>query len=58
MTHHSSKHALRQVLLVSAMAVVLLLGFGVWLVKKQGVFDDNLSLRFSATTGGLAMSAP
>ena len=51
MTHPSSKHALRQVLLISAIALALLFGFGLWLVKKQGVFDNNLSLRFTANTG-------
>ena len=51
MTNHASAHALRNLLLISAVALALLLGFGFWLGKKQGAFDNNLDLRFSASSG-------
>ena len=44
-------HALRNLLLITAIAIGVLLGLGFWLAKKQGAFDDNLVLRFSTHSG-------
>ena len=44
-------HALRNLLLVTAIAAGVLLGLGFWLAKKQGAFDDNLVLRFATSSG-------
>jgi phospholipid/cholesterol/gamma-HCH transport system substrate-binding protein len=44
-------HALRKLLIVTAVAATVLLGLGLWLAKKQGAFDDNLVLRFSTPSG-------
>lgn len=44
-------HALRKLLLVTAVAATVLLALGLWLAKKQGAFDDNLVLRFSTPSG-------
>jgi len=44
-------HALRNLLVITAIASGVLIGFGFWLAKKQGVFDDNLLLRFATSSG-------
>lgn len=44
-------HALRNLLVITAVALALLLGLGFWLAKKQGAFDDNLVLRFTTQSG-------
>ena len=44
-------HALRNLLVVTAIAAAVLLGLGFWLAKKQGAFDDNLVLRFATSSG-------
>ena len=44
-------HALRNLLVITAIAAVFLVGLGFWLAKKQGAFDDNLVLRFTTSSG-------
>ncbi len=44
-------HAMRNLLVITVLALALIFAFGYWLAKKQGVFDDNLVLRFNANTG-------
>ena len=44
-------HALRNLLVITAIAAVFLVGLGFWLAKKQGAFDDNLALRFTTSSG-------
>ena len=44
-------HALRNLLVITAIAAIFLVGLGFWLAKKQGAFDDNLVLRFTASSG-------
>ena len=44
-------HALRNLLAITAIAAVFLVGLGFWLAKKQGAFDDNLVLRFTTNSG-------
>ena len=43
--------AFRNLLAITALAIALLFALGYWLAKKQGVFDDNLVLRFNASSG-------
>lgn len=44
-------HALRNLVLITILALAVLVGLGFWLAKKQGAFDDNLSLNFSTASG-------
>lgn len=44
-------HALRNLVLITVLALAVLVGLGFWLAKKQGAFDDNLSLNFSTASG-------
>jgi len=44
-------HALRNLLVITAIAAIFLVGLGFWLAKKQGAFDDNLVLRFTTSSG-------
>jgi ABC-type transporter Mla subunit MlaD len=44
-------HALRNLLVITAIAAGVLVGLGFWLAKKQGVFDNNLVLRFATGSG-------
>ena len=44
-------HALRNLLVITAIAASVLVGLGFWLAKKQGAFDDNLVLRFATSSG-------
>jgi ABC-type transporter Mla subunit MlaD len=46
-----SGNAVRKLLVITAVASATLLGLGFWLAKKQGTFDDNLSLRFATISG-------
>jgi len=47
----SRAHALRNLVLISVLALAVLVGLGFWLAKKQGAFDDNLSLSFRTDSG-------
>lgn len=47
----SRTHALRNLVLITVLALAVLVGLGFWLAKKQGAFDDNLTLNFSSTSG-------
>ena len=44
-------HALRNLLVITAIAAGVLVGLGFWLAKKQGAFDNNLVLRFATSSG-------
>lgn len=44
-------HALRNLVLITVLALAVLVGLGFWLAQKQGAFDDNLSLNFSSASG-------
>ncbi|MBU6225164.1 MAG: MCE family protein [Burkholderiales bacterium] len=46
-----SGNAVQKLLVITAVAIVILLGLGFWLAKKQGTFDNNLSLRFATISG-------
>lgn len=43
--------ALRNLMVITVMALAVLVGLGFWLAKKQGAFDDNLALTFSTASG-------
>ena len=47
----SRAHALRNLVLITVLALAVLVGLGFWLAKKQGAFDDNLSLSFRTDSG-------
>lgn len=51
MTTRTHVHARRNLLLMTILALTALAGLGLWLAKKQGAFDDNLSLKFSSASG-------